>query len=211
MKNTIICIGREYGSGGREVGEKLAKSLDIPYYDKLLLKEVAKEHGLSLSAVEREDERPIDLTALSSGNIFADSASISTAFYSQQQLVYDAQQKTILEIAKKGSAVIIGRCASSVLRAAGVPVFSVFLYADEEEKIERIAKRNNLTQKAAARRMQKMDKMRRKFFDFYSDTPWGAPASYDLMISSSRYGVDGAVDVIKNALLIEEKRHNSHE
>lgn len=211
MKNTIICIGREYGSGGREIGEKLAKSLGIPYYDKLLLQEVAQEHGLSLSAVEREDEKPIDFSSIVSGNIFADSASISTAFYSQQQLVYDAQQKTLLEIAKKGSCVIIGRCASSVLRTAGAHVLSVFIYADEEEKIPRIAKRNDITEKAAARRMQKMDKMRRKFFDFYSDTPWGAPASYDLMLSSSYYGVDGAVEMIKNALLLEEKRHLPNE
>ena len=211
MNIPIICIGREYGSGGREIGEKLAKVLQIPYYDKLLLQKVASENGLALSAVEREDERPIDFSALSSGNIFADSASISTAFYSQQQLVYDAQQKAVLDLAKNGSAVIIGRCASSVLRAAGIPVLSVFIYADEEEKIPRIAKRNQITEKAATRRMHKMDKMRRKFFDFYSDTPWGAPSSYDLMISSSRYGVDGAVEVICRALEVEEKRPSIHE
>lgn len=202
MANPIICIGREYGSGGREIGEKLAKDLGVPYYDKLLLKEVAKQHGLSLSAVEREDERPIDFSSLSSGNIFADSASISTAFYSQQQLVYEAEQQTVLDIAKKGSCVIIGRCASSILRAAGIPVLSVFVYADVEDKVPRIAKRNDITEKLARRRMHKIDKMRRKFFDFYSDTPWGLPESYDFMISSSRYGVDGVVTMIEKAITL---------
>ncbi len=200
MNDTIICIGRQYGSGGREVGELLAKRLGIAYYDKLLLRQTAEKAGLSLSAVEQGDEKPIGLSNMVSGNVFADSASISTAFYSQQQLVYDAQQQTILHIADKGSCVMVGRCASSILRSAGKKVLSVFIYADEDDKMERIARRNNITVKAAAKRMQKMDRMRRRFFDFYSDTPWGDPSSYDLMISSSRYGVEGTVDMIESAL-----------
>lgn len=205
MNDTIICIGRQYGSGGREVGELLAKRLGIAYYDKLLLRQTAEKAGLSLSAVEQGDEKPIGLSNVGSGNIFADSASISTAFYSQQQLVYDAQQKTILSIADNGPCVMVGRCASSILRHADKKVLSVFIYADEDDKMERIAERNSITVKAAAKRMQKIDRMRRRFFDFYSDTPWGDPASYDLMISSSRYGVEGTVELIERALAQLEK------
>lgn len=86
MNDMIICIGRQYGSGGREVGEKLAKRLGVTCYDKLLLKQAAKEGGVSLGEVERQDEKPVSASAFLSGNVFADSASIGGAFYSQSQL-----------------------------------------------------------------------------------------------------------------------------
>ena len=115
MNDMIICIGRQYGSGGREVGEKLAERLGVTCYDKLLLKQAAKEGGVSLGEVERQDEKPVGAGAFLSGNVFADSASIGGAFYSQSQLVYDAEKKAILDAAAKGGCVIIGRCASSIL------------------------------------------------------------------------------------------------
>ena len=102
MNDMIICIGRQYGSGGREVGEKLAKRLGVTCYDKLLLKQAAKEGGVSLGEVERQDEKPVSASAFLSGNVFADSASIGGAFYSQSQLVYDAEKKAILDAAAKG-------------------------------------------------------------------------------------------------------------
>ena len=93
MNDMIICIGRQYGSGGREVGEKLAKRLGVTCYDKLLLKQAAKEGGVSLGEVERQDEKPVSASSFLSGNMFADSASIGGAFYSQSQLVYDAEKR----------------------------------------------------------------------------------------------------------------------
>ena len=113
MNDMIICIGRQYGSGGREIGEKLAARLGVTCYDKLLLKQAAKEGGVSLGEVERQDEKPVSASAFLSGNVFADSASIGGAFYSQSQLVYDAEKEAILDAADKGGCVIIGRCASS--------------------------------------------------------------------------------------------------
>ena len=96
MNDMIICIGRQYGSGGREIGEKLAARLGVTCYDKLLLKQAAKEGGVSLGEVERQDEKPVSASAFLSGNVFADSASIGGAFYSQSQLVYDAEKEAIL-------------------------------------------------------------------------------------------------------------------
>ena len=93
MNDMIICIGRQYGSGGREIGEKLAARLGVTCYDKLLLKQAAKEGGVSLGEVERQDEKPVSASAFLSGNVFADSASIGGAFYSQSQLVYDAEKE----------------------------------------------------------------------------------------------------------------------
>ena len=200
MKNTIICIGRQYGSGGREVGEKLAERLGVVCYDKLLVGKTAKEAGLSTETVENDEEKPIGLCEMVSGNPFADSALLGAAFYSEKQRVFEAESKTILKIAEQGPCVIIGRCASSILRSAGYDVLSVFVYADMDDRAARIAERNHISTKAAIRKADKVDRMRKKYFDFYSETPWGEPTSYDLMISSSRYGIDGTADVIAKAV-----------
>ena len=176
-------------------------------YDKLLLKQAAQEGGVSLGEVERQDEKPVGAGAFLSGNVFADSASMGGAFYSQSQLVYDAEKKAILDAADQGGCVIIGRCASSVLRARP-NVLSVFIYADEADRVTRIAKRNGLDEREARARMRKMDRMRKRYFDFYADTQWGEPESYDLMLSSSRYGVDGCVNLIEESL---QMKGNSRE
>ena len=91
MKNTIICIGRQYGSGGREIGEKLAERLGVTCYDKLLIKKAAAEAGLSVETVEADEEKPIGLCTMVSGNPFADSATIGETFYSEKQRVFEAE------------------------------------------------------------------------------------------------------------------------
>lgn len=204
MKGTVVCIGRQYGSGGREIGQKLAERLGVTCYDKLLIQRAAREAGLTEAIVAEEDERPIGLGAMVSGNPFADSASLGRAFYSEEERVFAAESKVIEEIASKGSCVVIGRCASSILRDAGCNVLSVFIYADDDDRARRIAQRNGLSEKAAMRKAEKVDRMRKRYFDFYSDTPWGEPASYDLMVSSSRYGIDGTADVIAKAVIDEK-------
>ena len=110
MNDMIICIGRQYGSGGREIGEKLAARLGVTCYDKLLLKQAAKEGGVSLGEVERQDEKPVSASAFLSGNVFADSASIGGAFYSQSQLVYDAEKEALLDAAASSLAAAPLRC-----------------------------------------------------------------------------------------------------
>ncbi len=204
MKGTVVCIGRQYDSGGREIGQKLTQRLGVTCYDKLLIQRAAREAGLTEAIVAEEDERSIGLGAMVSGNPFADSASLGRAFYSEEERVFAVESKAIEEIASKGSCVVIGRCASSILRDAGCNVLSVFIYADDDDRARRIAQRNSLSEKAARRKAEKVDRMRKKYFDFYSDTPWGEPDSYDLMISSSRYGIDGTADVIAKAVVNEK-------
>ena len=200
MKSTIICIGRQYGSGGREVGMKLAEKLGVVCYDKLIVRQTAKESGLAEKTVECDDEKPIGFGSMISGNIFADSAALGQAFYSEEEKGFESERKTILEIASKGPCVMIGRCASSILRDAGYDVLSVFVYADTPDRIRRICERCGLNERAAARKAQKVDRMRKDHFDFYSETKWGEPESYDLMVSSSCYGIDGTADVIAKAV-----------
>ena len=115
MENKIICIGREYGSGGREIGEKLARQLGIPCYDKLLIKKAALESGLSEEFLSRTEESPINSIQFLSGNPYADVAGIGTAFYSESQMAYNAERTVIEQLAKQGPCVIIGRCASAIL------------------------------------------------------------------------------------------------
>ena len=204
MEKMVICIGRQYGSGGREIGEAVAKKLGIACYDKCLIQKAAREAGLSESAVAEYDERGEELEFAVSGNPFADSAALSEAFYSEEARVFDAERRVILELAQKESCVVIGRCASAILRSAGLHPLSVFIYADAADRAKRIAARNALGEKQAMHKAQKVDRMRKRHFDFYADTLWGEPESYDLMLSSGEYGIDGAAEIIARAAALRK-------
>lgn len=199
MEKQLICISRQSGSGGREIGEAVAKKLGLPCYDKCLITQAAQKSGLPEGIVAEYDERGEDLGFAISGNPFADSAALAETFYSGQARVFDAERRVILELAAQGGCVIIGRCASAILRGAGEHPLSVFIYADPADRTRRIAARNGLDERRAMHRAQKIDRMRKHHFDFYADTLWGEPASYDLMLSSSEYGITGAAEVIAAA------------
>lgn len=205
MQN-IICIGRQYGSGGREIGEKLSRALGIPCYDKLLIKKASLESGLSEEFIERAEESPINSIQFLSGNPYADIAGIGNTFYSESQQAYNAEQTVIEQIAQQGACVIIGRCASSILPKE--KRLSIFIYADEADKIKRVMERNQICEKEASHRIKHINRMRRQFFDFYSDTAWGQSESYDMMLSSSRFGIDGCVNLIVNCLKEKEAPGN---
>ena len=190
MQN-IICIGRQYGSGGREIGEKLSRVLGIPCYDKLLIKKASLESGLSEEFIERTEETPISSIQFLSGNPYADIAGIGNTFYSESQQAYNAEQNVIEQIVKQGPCVIIGRCASSIL-----------------PKEKRVMERNQIDEKRARHRIKHINRMRKQFFDFYSDTQWGQPESYDMMLSSSRFGIDGCVSLIIDCLKEKEASLN---
>lgn len=194
----IVCVGRQYGSGGREIGERLAEKLGVPCYDKLLIKKTAAESGLSEDFIRQEEETPAQSRWFLSGNAFADAAAISEAFYSGSQMIYDAEQKVIRQLAEKGPCVIVGRCASELLK--GSNVLSVFIYADEQDCVARVMKRNQLSEHEAAKRIKHVDRMRKKYFACYADSEWGQPESYDLMLSSSKFGIDGCVELILGSL-----------
>ena len=194
---TIITIGRQFGSGGKEVGIRVAKELSIPFYDKELLQEAAKKSGLCQKIFENFDERPKSLLYAIAMDAYPLGFSGATGESLEQQ-VHLAIFKTIRHIAEEGPCVIIGRCASAILTKEDR--LSVFIYADKADKLKRVMVRNNLTEKEAAHRIKHMDRMRKQFFDFYSDTSWGHADSYDLLLSSSRFGTDGCVNMIVNSI-----------
>ena len=203
-----VCIGRQYGSGGREVGELVAKKLGVTCYDKLLIQKAAKDSGMDEQYLAGHEERLTDLLLPISGNCFADTADMSGIFYSAGDNAYHAEKKAILAIAEGESSVMIGRCASSIL--AGRPgTLSVFLYGSEQDCIARIAQRNRLSERAARERMERINRMRRRYFNFYSMTEWGRPESYDLMLSTSGLGMEGCADAICDVL--KRKLEADHE
>lgn len=200
-----ICIGRQYGSGGREVGEYLAKKLGIPCYDKLLVSQSAKEAGMSEEHMSQTEERADATAWMLSGNPFADSAAIAHNFYTPSQRIFDAERDTICRLANQGDCVIVGRCASDILGRENC--YSVFLYASEHSRLERVQKRNDLTPKLAAQRLRRVDRLRKQYFDFYAGTRWGHPESYDLMLDTDAHGVEGCAEVILAGLKQWEAQH----
>lgn len=196
MGNFAICIGREYGSGGREVGETLAHELNIPCYDKLLIKQELAKDSVSGGVSDQLDEKLP--TAILSGNAFADTAAIMQNFYFADGQAAYAVQRTLKRLVAEQSCVIIGRCAAVFL--AGLPLLSVFIYADDGDCLRRIEERNHISEEEARKRFKQINRLRRQYVDFYSDTGWGKPESYDLMLSSSALGIEGCVELIKESL-----------
>lgn len=196
-----ICIGREYGSGGREIGEKLAAKLGIPCYDKVLLKQTAIDSGLAQSLFENEDEKRTSwlLNGFCSGNPTADAAMMASMDYLTNDSLFIMQSRTIRKLAAEGSCIFIGRCAESVLENQE-NVLSVFIHADKEDRIERIMKRQKVDKKRAEGLMNKIDKRRASYHNYYSEAKWGRSASYDMSVSSSRFGIDGVVNMIAEAV-----------
>ena len=196
--NTIITIGRQLGSGGREIGQMLAKDLGIKYYDKELLTAAAKESGMAQELFENHDEKPTNSFLYS---LVMDTYSLgySSGTFNEMPLnhkIFLAQFDTIKKLADEESCVIVGRCADYAL--ADYPnVVSVFICADEEVKIQELMKRHNITRDKAKDVMIKTDKQRSGYYNYYSSKRWGSSKSYNLCINSSVVGIDGAVEIIK--------------
>ena len=193
-KRIIICISREYGSGGREVGEKLAEALGIKCYDKLLLEKTAKDHGVPQDFIDEMDERPLGWLSAGVQNPYR-ADYYDALYYVMNDRVFFLQAETIKNIVAEGSCIIIGRVAEEVLKD-DPDMISVFIHANKEDRIKRVMEGENLTSKEAERIIKKNDKNRANYHNFYSDRRWGECSSYHFSISTSKFGVAGAVKAI---------------
>ncbi len=205
--NTVITIGRQFGSGGREIGELLAKKLNIAYYDKELLSRAASESGFCEEMLQNHDERPTNSFLY---NLVMDSYSFgynASSFVDMpiSQKVFLAQFETIKKIAQEGSCVIVGRCADYAL-AENKNSIHIFISADEESKIKRICARHDVSAKEARDMMIKKDKQRQSYYNYYSSKKWGRADSYDLCINSTILGIVGTVNLIAEYVDIFEKK-----
>lgn len=201
----VITIGRQMGSGGRIVGRKLADRLGIDFYDKELLMQAARAAGLSPEFFERNDERrPTFISGLFSFNMGLSPVTwFDTNSTIGDDALYKAQCEFMHTIAAKGPCIIVGRSADYVLR--DLPnLVNVFVHASMDDCIRRTIEREpSRTPEQARAFCEKSNKLRANFYNFYTDKHWGEAAGYDLSLSTSALGIDGAVDLIINFL---EKR-----
>lgn len=197
MNQYVITIGRQFGSGGRSIAEKLAKKLDIKFYDKELISIAAKESGISPEVFEGVDEKATNslLYSLSMGMYSFGSGFPAMGDLPVNDKLYLLQHKIIKEIAEKENCVIVGRCADYVLRDNPKRV-SIFIYADMEFRKEQSIKKHGIDPAHAEHIINKTDKNRANYYSFYSGQKWGQTENFDLCIDSSKLDEDKIVDLI---------------
>jgi len=192
----IITIGREFGSGGREIGEVVATKLGIDFYDKKLIELASKKSGINKELFENVDEsKSFSLI----GNLFGLRTSpvgnVSSGCFLSNETLFNIQSDVIREIASKGSALFVGRCADYVLEEYD-SCFNIFITADKEAKIERVCSRTGLDSEKATVLIEKVDKKRASYYNYFSNKVWGEIHSYDMSINSSLLGIKGTAALI---------------
>ena len=198
MANKIYTIGREFGSGGREVGEKLAAKLGIKLYDKELLQQAAKDSGFCEEIFENHDEKPTNSFLYS---LVMDTYSVSgysAAPFLDMPLnhkVFLAQFETIKKIAEKESCVIVGRCADYAL-SDNPDCINVFIHADLDVRIKNVSRNLNITENKARDIINKTDKQRASYYNYYASKKWGDSKSYNLSLDAGKLGTDNCVEMI---------------
>lgn len=188
MGNRIITISREFGSGGRTIGKRVAERLGIPCYDAQLIQKIAEESGFAEEYIQEEGEYT------SGGWLSAAFASRSMGPTNQDKL-WAVQTKIILELAEKGSCVIVGRCADYILRDRA-DCLRVFIHSALEHRAERIVKEYGETDVSPEQRLKDKDKRRATYYRFYTDMKWGQARNYQVALDSGELGLDKCVDII---------------
>ena len=185
MHQLLITISREFGSGCGEIGEKLAEKLGISCYDRQLLEHAAERRGLNMDKAAKYDER---LSSMPISWLTTDGGSVSSTLYT-------AQAALIREIAERESAVFVGRCADDVLE--DLRPIRIFLYASKAVKIERTMRKENLTDaKKAEALVNRYNLNRKNHYEFFTLKKWKNPDNYDLMVDTTRLGIDRTVALL---------------
>lgn len=200
---TIITIGRQFGSGGREIGVRLAKQLNIPFYDKELLRAAAEKSDLCQKVFENFDEKPKSLLYSIAMDSYMFSIPGTGLNDSLEQQVYLATYDTLRRIADEGPCVIIGRCADYALHDNPHAV-RLFIHAPMETRVQTVMKRDSLEESKARTKIIKTDKRRASYYEYYSSQKWGAVDSYDFCLDSSVFGLDGTVNLIEEIVKRKE-------
>jgi len=196
-KNLIVALNRQYGSGGKEVGVKLAGKLGLKVYDEEILDAASKKSGIRKEYFEKVDEKPTDsfLYALAMNNLSVNSAVNPFDNTLSSDNLFNVQAEAIKDIAKQESCIIIGRCADYILREEP-GCMSVFILADMNKRIKRISKLYHLSEKEASKRINSFDKKRDSYYGYYAGKEWASCASYHLSIDTGVLGIDKAVELI---------------
>ncbi|MBP3900000.1 MAG: cytidylate kinase-like family protein [Blautia sp.] len=199
--SSIITIGRQYGSGGRYIGQEVARYFGIKCYDKELLEHAANDSGICKELFENHDEKPTN-SFLYSLVMDTYSFGYSSAGFNEMPLnhkVFLAQFDAIKKLASEGPCVMVGRCADYAL-SDNRDCFSIYIHASMDYRIGRISHKHNKSMKEARDMIVKTDKSRASYYNYYTNKKWGAAESYDLCIDSSKLGEEGAIETIIKAV-----------
>ncbi len=204
--NTIITIERQFGSAGREIGERVAKEFGIRLYDQEMLDRAAKESGICQELFETHDEKPTNSFLYS---LVMDTYSLgyTSGNYTDMPInhkVFLAQFDAIKKIADEGPCILVGRCADYALEDYD-NVLTLFINADMDARIHRIARIYDLTDAKAKEMIVKTDKKRASYYNYYSNKKWGSAESFDVCLDSSVLGIDGTVETILQLVELKEK------
>jgi len=203
--NSIITIGRQFGSGGREIGYQVAEALDIKLYDKDMLERAAKESGISQELFETHDEMPTNSFLYS---LVMDTYSLgySSGSYTDMPInhkIFLAKFETIKRIADEGPCILVGRCADYALESYENCI-SVFIHAELDARIRRIARKYDVIDSKAKEMIVKTDKKRNNYYDYYTNKRWSDAQSYELCLNSGILGVEGTAQTIVNYVKLKE-------
>lgn len=190
--NLIITIGRQFGSGGKCVADALGKKLGFPVYDNELITKAAQDSGFSAELFVQNDEKK---RFFSLSAIFASSYTPDTENYMSDKGLFQMQCETIRKIADQGPAILVGRCSDYVLRDRG-NTLDVFLTSPLEERMKRVSERLGITSEEAQELIERKDKGREEYYNYYTFGNWGMASNYDICMDSSILGIEGTADVI---------------
>ncbi len=209
--NSVITIGRQFGSGGRYVGQLLAQKLDIPFYDKELLTEASKESGICEEIFEDHDEKPTRSLLFSLVTGVQMHADVSSMYMDMplNHKIFLAQFDAIRKIASQGPCVIVGRCGDYVLRDMPNEI-SFFVKADMNSRVARAVQYYGVDPQKAEETLRKADKRRANYYNYYATATWGDVNNYDLCVDTGAVGVEGAVEVMAQFVELREKFLNEN-
>ncbi len=210
--NTVITIGRQFGSDGRAIGKKLSEDYGIPFYDKEILARASKESGMCEELFKDNDEKKSSsfLFSLAMDSSFLGyGASYTTGDVELplSQKIFLAQFETIKNIAHEGPCVIVGRCADYVLEEE-TNVVNLFIHADFETRCRTVMSRDGLSERKALDAVMKNDKQRMAYYNYYTNNKWGDSNNYHLTLDSGVLGIDGCVEIIEKFIEITERNRS---
>ena len=193
--NKVITISREYGAGGHTIGKRVAQELGIEIYDKDIVRETVRASGFETEVVQEEEED------VSKASTFLKSLCSSSVHYRDpQEVIHEVQTAVILQFAKKGPCVILGRCADDILRESGIETLNVFIHADDLHRAVRISEMTGITNATELQKlMAKKDSRRRNYYEHYTRKKWGDSHNYNLTLDSGKLGIDLCVQMIVEA------------
>lgn len=198
--NLIINIGRQLGSGGREIGEKLANRLNVRFYDKELIELASKQSGLCTDFFEKADEKPsqgIIGNFLGMGFPFINEGAVSSLNCLNNDSLFKIQSDVIRQLAKTDSCIFVGRCSDYILREH-INCINIFITANHEDRINRVQQLYSISESEAENKIEQSDKKRANYYNYYSYKAWGMASSYHLCINSSVLGIDGTIEFIED-------------